>query len=124
MSISTGSICSFSDYDFSPTSSMAGKPTPVSGKVVNDPSAHADTLRDAQLAGWCDEIHGKVCAYDGDMDAYLRTFLPSRTPCPLAAPATALSEDFVPAQGQELASYIPLVRPHHIARSIRLLNLI
>ncbi|OJT15456.1 hypothetical protein TRAPUB_7865, partial [Trametes pubescens] len=109
MSISTGSICSFGDYDFSSTSSMAGKPTPVSGKVVNDPSAHGDTLRDAQLAGWCDEIKGKICVYDGDIDSYLRTFLPSRTPCLLDAPATALSENFVPAKGKELASYTPLL---------------
>ncbi len=123
MSISTGSICSFGDYASSYTSSMSGKPTPVSGKVTNDPNIHEDTLQAAQLAGWCNEIQGKICVYNNDIDSYLRTFVPSRTPCPLDAPDTALSEKFVPAKGKESASYTPLVRPCHIARSIRLLTL-
>ncbi|EIW58068.1 uncharacterized protein TRAVEDRAFT_21480 [Trametes versicolor FP-101664 SS1] len=94
MSISTGSICSFGDYASSFTSSM-------SGKVINDPGIHEDTPRAAQLPGWCNEIHGKICVYDGDIGSYLRTFVPSRTPCPLDAPATAL--------GLELTSGTPLL---------------
>lgn len=104
MSISTGSICSFGDYASSFTSSM-------SGKVINDPGIHEDTPRAAQLPGWCNEIHGKICVYDGDIGSYLRTFVPSRTPCPLDAPATAL--------GLELTSGTPLVRPGHVSRSVR-----
>ncbi|OJT06266.1 hypothetical protein TRAPUB_2883, partial [Trametes pubescens] len=88
---------------------MSGKPTPVSGKVTNDPNIHEDTLQAAQLAGWCNEIQGKICVYNNDIDSYLRTFVPSRTPCPLDAPDTALSEKFVPAKGKESASYTPLL---------------
>lgn len=104
MSISTGSICSFGDYASSSKSSM-------SGKVINDPDIHEDTLRAAQLPGWCNEIHGKICFYDGDIGSYLRTFVPSRTPWPLDAPATAL--------GLELTSGASLVRPGHVARFVR-----
>lgn len=115
MSISTGSICSFGD-------SAPSSKSRLSGKVINDPEIHEDTPGVAQLPGWCNEIHGKICVYDGDIGSYLRTFVPSRTPCPLDAPATALSEKYVPAKGKELGSDSPLVRPRHIARSIRLLN--
>ncbi|KAI0350428.1 hypothetical protein OH77DRAFT_1431046 [Trametes cingulata] len=89
MSISTGSIfsyCSCSSY-----------------------STSEDALKHNQVEGWRQEIHGKINVYERDLDSYLNTFVPSRTPCTLERPDESLSSSWKPKKGKEVDSYGPLI---------------
>ncbi|KAI0327074.1 hypothetical protein GY45DRAFT_1428709 [Cubamyces sp. BRFM 1775] len=89
---------------------MSGTPTPHSRKSYNDPNLRKETRRSGQLPGWCDEIQGKVHAYGTDINDYLHTFVPSRTPCNVSAPSMTLVENFHPQPGKEKEMYDPLVK--------------
>ncbi|KAH9895302.1 hypothetical protein C8Q73DRAFT_646034 [Cubamyces lactineus] len=89
---------------------MSGHPTPHTRKSHNDPNRRKDTRKSGQLPGWCDEIQRKVHAYGTDINDYLHTFVPSRTPCNVSAPSVTLVENWNPQAGREKEMYDPLVK--------------
>ena len=63
-----------------------------------------------QPPAWHDAIQGKVHIYGSDVDDYLRTFVPSQTPCNVSPPSIKLVEDWNPHKGKEKEVCDSLVR--------------
>ncbi|KAI0648622.1 hypothetical protein C8Q79DRAFT_904359 [Trametes meyenii] len=68
-------------------------------------------LKVNQLEPWRREIQDKINIYDGNLDDYLKTFVPSRTPCPLREPpgVSASLAQWSPQKGHEVQSYPLLI---------------
>lgn len=66
----------------------------------------------SKLSGWRGEICKSVHTYDGDINAYLCTFLPSQTPytANITPEVAQMSSAFTAVTGKERESYKPLVR--------------
>ncbi|KAI0656363.1 hypothetical protein C8Q70DRAFT_1011193 [Cubamyces menziesii] len=68
---------------------------------VSDNSTASETGTSDQPPAWHDAIQGKVHIYGSDVDDYLRTFVPSQTPCNVSPPSIKLVEDWNPHKGKE-----------------------
>ncbi|KAI0350426.1 hypothetical protein OH77DRAFT_1413071 [Trametes cingulata] len=88
---------------------MTSNPTPYSVKSRNFANTHEGALKVNQLEEWRRELCDKIIPYEGDLNSYLNTFVPSRTPCTLPDPDVSVSAEWKPVKGQEAQNYGPLV---------------
>ncbi|KAI0365541.1 hypothetical protein BV20DRAFT_973090 [Pilatotrama ljubarskyi] len=69
----------------------------------------SEVLKTNQLEGWRQELQNKINVYEGDLNSYLTTFVPSRARCDLPLPDVKLSSSWTPEKGKEVRSYKPLI---------------
>ncbi|KAH9856224.1 hypothetical protein C2E23DRAFT_508147 [Lenzites betulinus] len=108
---------SASTHDFSTGSSssdlssmMSGHPTAQSRKPSNEVPMHDQSPNASKPHGRRGEICKDVHTYDGNIDAYLRTFLSSQTPytANINPEVAQMSSAFTAVKGKNRESYKPL----------------